>query len=214
MRSPNTLALSATLTLSATTLAQSCVQAPNESCATSLVFTTGDLPFNHADLLGCQNDLVDRPYFDVFFRYDCTTTAEHRLSACGTTGDSYMRLYADACSFLQSSFWVDDDDSCGELDPMITIELESGHSYWIELGAWRPDEHFPPNANDPYLLSVVIIEPCPADLDADSDVDFEDVLVFLVAFARQDPLADFFPDGSFDSLDVVDFLNAFAAGCP
>ncbi len=214
MRATTALALA----LAPPALAGDCVPAPNEACDTAIVFTTADLPYLVADVLGCTNDLVDRPYFDVFFQYDCTTTATHRIDMCGTTGDSYMRVYADACSFLQSTFWVEDDDACpgspSTLDPRIDIVLEAGHSYWIELGAWRDAPQFPPNAGDPYALSVVILPDCPADLAPDGTLDFSDVLAFLEAFAAGDPIADFAPDAELNFSDVIAFLTAFAAGCP
>ncbi len=197
-----------------------CVPAPNEECDTAILFTTADLPYQVADILGCTNDQPDRPYFDVFYQYDCTTTALHRFDMCGTTGDSYMRIYADDCSFGGSTFWVEDDDACpgspNTLDPMIDIEMEAGHSYWIELGAWRDAIQFPPNANDPYMFSVAIVLPCPADLALpEGELNFDDVIAFLTAFATMDPAADFaLPVGVFDFSDVIGFLQAFAAGCP
>jgi hypothetical protein len=137
--------------------AQACVPPPNEDCAGATVFTYAELPLSHAGLLGCTNDMVDRPYFDVWFRYDCTVSGNYRFDMCGSTGDTYMRLYTDGCGFGPASSWIEDDDGCGfapVLDPLIETWLQAGTSYWIELGAWREDDFFPPNANDPYEFHV------------------------------------------------------------
>lgn len=56
---------------------------------------------------------------------------------------------------------------------------------------------------------------CPADLNADSSLDFFDVSAFLVAYTTDDlSIADFNDDGSLDFFDVSAFLVAFKAGCP
>ncbi|MBX3323102.1 MAG: S8 family serine peptidase [Phycisphaeraceae bacterium] len=58
------------------------------------------------------------------------------------------------------------------------------------------------------------IEPCIADFNGDSNVDFFDVQEFLSAFALQDPRADLNGDGALNFFDVQIFLGAFAVGCP
>ena len=58
------------------------------------------------------------------------------------------------------------------------------------------------------------INPCPADINSDGNLNFFDVSAFLFAFSSQNPLADFTGDGDFNFFDVSEFLSAFAAGCP
>lgn len=56
---------------------------------------------------------------------------------------------------------------------------------------------------------------CPADLTGEGDLNIDDVIVFLDAFATSNPAADFSgPDGVFNIDDVLAFLDAFALGCP
>lgn len=55
---------------------------------------------------------------------------------------------------------------------------------------------------------------CPADLNADGNLNFFDVSEFLAAFTAQDPLADFTGDGLFNFFDVSAFITAFTQGCP
>jgi hypothetical protein len=54
---------------------------------------------------------------------------------------------------------------------------------------------------------------CPADFNADGQVNTLDVLAFLNAWSAGDPAADFNGDGSVNTLDVLAFLNAWSAGC-
>jgi hypothetical protein len=65
-----------------------------------------------------------------------------------------------------------------------------------------------------FWSGVLLVPPCPADLNNDGVLDFFDVQTFLNAFSIEDPIADFTGDGLFDFFDVQAFLNAFSAGCP
>lgn len=197
---------------------QSCVEPVNERCDGAIAFRFADLPLQIHGLLGCENNMVDRPYFDLFYRYDCTVSGDYRFDMCGSTGDSYMRIYLDGCGFFPASSWVEDDDGCpgspNTLDPMITLNMEAGRSYWIEVGAWRPDAQFPPNANDPFVLNVEYLGACLADLNADGVADFFDVSLFISLFASNDLRADLNQDGDINFFDVSFFLQHFTAGCP
>ena len=59
-----------------------------------------------------------------------------------------------------------------------------------------------------------VINPCPADLTGEGDLNFLDVSAFLSAFGNMDQAADFEEDGNFNFLDVSAFLAAFGDGCP
>lgn len=54
---------------------------------------------------------------------------------------------------------------------------------------------------------------CPADFNGDGAVNTLDFLDFLNAFSIGDPSADFNGDGNVNTLDFLDFLNAFNARC-
>lgn len=58
------------------------------------------------------------------------------------------------------------------------------------------------------------VNPCPADLNGDGNLDFFDVSAFLTAFQQGNPLADFDNNGVYDFFDVSAFLTAYSAGCP
>lgn len=51
-----------------------------------------------------------------------------------------------------------------------------------------------------------------ADLNADGEVDFFDVSLFLTAFNNQDPIADVNDDGNHNFFDVSTFLDRFSDG--
>jgi len=55
--------------------------------------------------------------------------------------------------------------------------------------------------------------PCPADFNGDGVVNTLDFIDFLNAFNAGDPAADFTGDGIINTLDFIAFLNAFNAGC-
>ena len=135
-----------------------CVPPPNEDCDGAIVLGTVDLPFSVTAPLGCFNDIVDKPYFDVFYRYDCTVTAEHLLEMCDSLGDTYLRIYTGGCGWASGIELATADDECPgsppNADPLLSIVLEAGTTYWIELGTWRPDPPWAPPLNSPYHFSL------------------------------------------------------------
>jgi hypothetical protein len=56
-------------------------------------------------------------------------------------------------------------------------------------------------------------EPCIGDFNNDGTVNTLDVLAFLNAWAAGDSSADINGDGTVNTLDVLAFLNAWTAGC-
>ena len=64
------------------------------------------------------------------------------------------------------------------------------------------------------VLVVTGFDPnCDANYNADCAINTIDVLDFLNDWAAGDPKADFNGDGSVNTLDVLAFLNAWTAGC-
>jgi hypothetical protein len=195
-----------------------CVTPPNETCAGQIVFTTDDLPFNEEGILGCVNDVIDKPYWDIFYRYDCTTTAEHIFEMCDSELDTYIRIYFGGCGWLDGDEFAVADDECPgsppNADPVLAVTLQAGVSYWVELGTWRPDPPWgAPNAA--FRLSVTLAaDPCPWDLDDTGDVDILDFFS-VIAFWGMDPGGPPDFDGNGD-VDVNDFFEVLAhwGPCP
>jgi hypothetical protein len=55
---------------------------------------------------------------------------------------------------------------------------------------------------------------CPADFNTDGQVNVQDFLGFLAAYAVADPRCDFNDDGQITVQDFLAFLAGYAAGCP
>ena len=56
-------------------------------------------------------------------------------------------------------------------------------------------------------------KPCVGDFNGDGTVNTLDVISFLNAWAAGDSSADINGDGTVNTLDVIGFLNAWATGC-
>jgi len=110
----------------------------------------------------------------------------------------------------------------------IALDLEAGKVYWgqdidFEGSGGRilrmnldgsEQEVFLDGIGLPNYLAIRPDAPdCRVDFNGDGFVDTLDVLAFLAAFAAGDPSADFDGNGIVDTLDVLDFLNAFGEGC-
>lgn len=60
----------------------------------------------------------------------------------------------------------------------------------------------------------VCVNPCPADLTCDGELNLFDFLEFSNLFGSGDLRADLDGDGQLTVLDFLEYQNAFAAGCP
>ncbi len=63
-------------------------------------------------------------------------------------------------------------------------------------------------------VTEAVDNPCLADWNNDTVLDFFDVQDYLAAFSAMDPDADIIDDDVFNFFDVQAFLSAFSAGCP
>ncbi|NTW32518.1 MAG: fibronectin type III domain-containing protein, partial [Bacteroidetes bacterium] len=119
---------SSTATMGGYFSTSSCCSSPsNEACSGTSI---GSLPYSYSGNLGCTNDCSGQPYNDVFFRYNCTSTGSYTVDMCGSSGDTYLKVYSGSCcgSSIGSS-----DDVCSD-DPSLTVSMNSGTTYYIECG--------------------------------------------------------------------------------
>ncbi len=207
-------ALGASVVLSASAAGDGGCNPPvNETCSGQIVFTTADLPFSDSGLIGCVNNIVDKPYWDIFYRYDCAITADHTFEMCDSAQDAYIRIYVNGCGWLDGDEFAVGDDECPgsppNADPVITVPLVAGTPYWIELGTWRPDQPWGA-PNIPFLFRVSV-EPCLGDTNGDMAVDIVDLLDLLAAWGSNDPVFDLDGDGT---VGITDFLALLAAWGP
>ena len=63
-----------------------CVTPSNETCDGQIVFDTDDLPLDTSGIIGCVNNVIDKPYWDIFYRYDCFRSGANMY--CCPTGIS------------------------------------------------------------------------------------------------------------------------------
>jgi len=169
------LAVALAAVVSVGTFAGDCTPPPNEVCDGATIFTGAELPYEVTAPLGCFNDMVDRPYFDVFYRFDCTRTGTYLVHMCGSSGDAYLRVYGDGCGWGDGFELAVADDECPgsppNADPLLLVNLEAGQRYWFELGTFRPDPPWAPPLNSPYFFRVAFEEDPPGaagrlDVDA------------------------------------------------
>lgn len=168
---------------------QTCVQPPNETCAGAISFVESQLPLNISAVYGCSDDTIpccDKPYRDIFYRYDCTCTGFYTVDMCNSTADAALRIYIDGCGFFAGDELIEGDDECPggsppPADPLVTVLLEAGRSYWFELGTWRPDPPWAPvEDNAPLSFNVSACSPCGSgDVNGDGAVNGLDIQPFV-----------------------------------
>lgn len=80
------------------------------------------------------------------------------------------------------------------------------------VGAFYDDD-MGTNSGSAYIFDITDCLPCRADFNGDGRLDTLDFLEFLNAFSANDPRADFDGNGQVNTLDFLAFLNAFNEGC-
>ena len=178
-RSLRSFVVVATLVVAALPLlAGDCTPPPNEVCEDAIIFSNADLPYDVTAPLGCVNDEIDKPYFDAFYQFNVTQTGTYLIHMCGSSGDTYIRIYEFGCGWADGEELAVADDDCPgsppNADPLLLVTLEAGERYWIEVGTWRDVPPWAPPPNSPYRLSVTFegVPPGPAgtsDVDAGPD---------------------------------------------
>ena len=84
----------------------------------------------------------------------------------------------------------------------------------IDRGASGPDNSYGAGFVDCWAAVQAALDMgCAADFNGDGEINSLDVIEFLNAWNAQYPEGDFNGDGVYNSLDVIQFLNAWNAGC-
>lgn len=105
-----------------------------ETCETATVIS-GE-PLHLTGTLGATDDCVygPHPYNDVFYRYTVPSSGTYQIDMCSSAGDTYLRFWlAGTCCEGNTTY---NDDSCGDLDPLIELPLIGGQVIYIECGLW------------------------------------------------------------------------------
>lgn len=212
------------MTSSAVTRSQTCVPPSNEACPGAISFVEADLPLNITAVYGCDDNTIpfnDMPFWDIFYRYDCTCTGFYTVDMCDSTADAALRIYIDGCGFVAGDELIEGDDEClgspPSADPQVTVLLESGRSYWFELGTWRVNPPWGPSEpNAPFSFNVSECSPCGSgDVNGDGQVDGLDIPGFVnqlvnpsASFGPAACAADMSVNLSVGVEDVVMFVEA------
>ena len=116
------------------------------------------------------------------------------------------------------------DASTGQLLWMTPLMQINGHNelMWTSRAATSADgtvvyfsTRFTSNAEPGAVYAVRVVEAgCPADFNADGQLNILDFLAFQNAFVQQDPKADCDVNGAFNILDFLCFQDLFQGGCP
>lgn len=135
---------------------------------------------------------------------------DHAYIRVSTNGTTWTTIWENGEEITDNSWQQVEYDisSIADGQPTVFIRWTQGTTdgSWIYTG-W--------NIDDVEILGVEPEPTCPADLTGEGDLNIDDVLAFVDAFATSDPAADFAaPAGVFNIDDVLVYLDAFAAGCP
>jgi hypothetical protein len=79
------------------------------------------------------------------------------------------------------------------------------------LGAWLDDDNGD-KSGSAYVFDLAC--PCPADVNADGNLNILDFVAFQLLWQHADPAADCDANAAFNILDFVCFQQLFQAGCP
>ncbi|HNW88844.1 MAG TPA: T9SS type A sorting domain-containing protein [Bacteroidales bacterium] len=134
-------------------LVRNCTAPANETCAgaTSITYSQISVGYNTSGTLGCTDDCTGRGYNDVFFSYNCTTTGSYTFDMRNSDGNTYMRIFSGSCC---GTVLASDDNSYGGEDPMITLTLTAGTSYWIECGSYSSGDFMKNSAYNFYASTT------------------------------------------------------------
>lgn len=101
------------------------------------------------------------------------------------------------------------------LQPVLAFILPEGDPWQVVIGG---NGLVPPGTSmwldsDQHQLLWDLDGPCIADFNGDGAVNTIDMLEFLNAWTAQNPEADINGDDSVNTIDVIEFLNAWTQGC-
>lgn len=139
-------------------------------------------------------------------------TAEYTL---WTESDDGSRLW------IGDQLVVDNDGLHGMREVSGTIRLQAGlHAVRVGFFERSGDAGLLVRIAGPGIVRQVVPAsmwfraPCPADLTHDDRIDVVDFILFTLAYALGDPLADINGDGAVGITDLFAFVVAFERGCP
>ena len=186
---------------------------PPDNCEDALPLCPGTV---QGDTIGATNDGTSScsplPYLnrDVWYSYTPLTDGTVTVDGCGAAYSYYLSVHTGCPGTIANEIGCAFYGCPSGPWPQVTFNATAGQTYYIRVTGFRDVEM--------YSYTLTLTGPdcgtsCLADFNGDGTVNTLDFLEFLNAFSAGDPRADFNGDDIVNTLDFLAFLNAFNAGC-
>jgi len=131
-------------------LVRNCDSIPaNETCAGAVAIPGTISSYGTSGILGCSDDCAGLPYFDVFYTFTPQATGSYTIDMGLSGGDTYLKIYSGTC--CTGTVVAVGDQEYGGNDPMVTVTLNAGTTYYISCGSWYSTGY----ENSAYNLNIV-----------------------------------------------------------
>lgn len=190
---------------------------PNDACANATPVSTGVVDI---DLTGSIKDCTSdpSPQFDsnaavtdndIFFMYTAPRSGPVNIAVeDGLSYPEFAGLVPSVYSVCGGSPIVGGFVFGDAPADNIKFTATAGETYIIRVGSVLAF-----GSTSVVTGSIIIKDPCPADITGEGDVDFSDFLAFFNCFDVGDPCGDIDGNPGTDFGDFLAFFNGFDTGC-
>jgi subtilisin family serine protease len=137
---------------------------------------------------------------DLWYRYTTHQPGRFVVHTCGSSFDTKLGLYPNACPGAPGAILACNDDDCG-LQSTLSYVGVANTTYLIRIGGYTT-----------HTGTGVLEVYCSADFNLSGTVEVQDIFDFLNAWFAGNLAADF-NGGGISVPDIFDFLNAWFGGC-
>ncbi|HNW90180.1 MAG TPA: GEVED domain-containing protein, partial [Bacteroidales bacterium] len=131
-------------------LVRNCDSVPaNETCAGAVAISSVTSSYHTSGILGCTNDCSGLAYYDVFYSFAPAASGSYTIDMGLSDGDTYLKMYSGTC--CTGTVIATGDQEYGGSDPMVTVYLNAGTTYYIECGSYYSSGY----ANAAFNLNLV-----------------------------------------------------------
>ncbi len=116
----------------------------NDDCADALTVVDGATGFS--TLLATTDGPVEQDHCtfyndaniasDIWYRYSASCTGTVTMSLCGSSFDTELAVYPDACPTAGGSVQACNDDSCGRQSE-VAVQAVAGETFLVRIGGYR-----------------------------------------------------------------------------
>jgi hypothetical protein len=183
---------------------------PNDACNNATVITgQGSWDFGTfgatTDGPAAAGPCGATPENDVWFRWRPDRDGVATLGTCGATFDTVLAVYPSCPSGSAQPIACNDNTggSCGTASKVVFNVIKST-DYWVRIGGKA-------GAQGDGTLTASIR--CTPDFNADDELTFDDIQLFVQLYNSNDPSADLNSDGEWTFDDIQRFVQLYNAGC-